>query len=136
DSFRLAPRNPAQICYEHALLQAVAGNEQRSQEACKEFVRQYGDTTNSENLTSLVQACTLVSKRVVDQADLLRWAEGLAFSPGGALLPGGRPRRLSGARGPPGGQTKCARKYSPPGKRGGVAPLAWSMPPRQPPGTP
>ncbi len=78
-SFRLAPRNPALICFEHALLQAVAGDEQRYQEACQEFVRQYGDATNHENVNRLLMACTLSPRPVIERSDLIRWAEALAF---------------------------------------------------------
>jgi serine/threonine protein kinase/Flp pilus assembly protein TadD len=77
-SFRLSPRNHFYTCYEHAVLRDYVGDERGYQAACKEFVRQYGDSNNCDVSTYLLRACSLSPKPILERADLARRAEWLA----------------------------------------------------------
>src|SRR5262249_20921518 len=79
-TFRILTRNHWQTCYEHALLQHYVGNEPGYQAACKEFMRQYGNSSDSDAQVRLLHACCLSSKSVLERADLVRRAETLAAS--------------------------------------------------------
>src|SRR5262249_51230906 len=67
-TFRISTRNHWQTCYEHALLQFYVGNEPGYQAACKEFVRQYGNSSDIDVQVRLLLACCLSSKSVLEPA--------------------------------------------------------------------
>lgn len=72
ESFRLTKRAHLQTCYEHAILQVYVGDNDASQLACRELLRQHGSSSSADDLMYILRVCSLLPEPVEERALMLR----------------------------------------------------------------
>jgi len=75
---QLSARAHPQTCYEHALLAWFTGDHDGYRRACREIVRQYGESTSDSDRRQVLRACVLAPEGGGDPADAAQRARQMA----------------------------------------------------------